>query len=280
MVKFIYKHLLLIRRVSQIFVLFAMVLIPFLNKMGIHRIYGTLYSMNIGELNIADPAMILQTTLLLSDVYIPLIMAGIIPIILAFTLGKVFCSWICPYNLIAEFAVKLRWNLLKNKKPSRNHNPEKYIYWVVYGILLMVMLLVGAPLFTFLSMPGIISSQLTGAVFSGSIGIEIFLVFTILFLEFFVSPRFWCKYGCPVGATLAFVHPQPIMQVSFNSQKCICRTEFLPCQLACPLNLDPRRDGIYPYCFNCGSCMDACRNEGQALNFILKSKEYYVAKEK
>lgn len=278
--KFIYQHLLLLRRITQSVILIILILMPFLNKIGFHKIYGTVYSITIGELNIADPAMILQTTLLVSKIYIPLLLAGLVPVLIAFFLGKVFCSWMCPFNLITEYSNKLRSKIKKKGSMSRNRNPQKYIYWIVYSGILLAMLTFSMPLLTFLSMPGIISSQITSVIFAGSIGIEILIVVGVLLVEFAFSSQFWCKYVCPVGATLTLVHPQPIMQIQYDASQCTCRTDILPCNQACPLGLDPRHNGIYPYCFNCGNCVDACRTEGQALNFALITKEHHLFKEK
>ncbi len=270
--KYINDHLHFLRRTIQVCTVLLIVAIPLLNKIGFHAVSGTFYSLSIGELDIVDPALVLQTILLTKSIHLPLLIAIVIPILIAIFFGKVFCSWVCPYNFIAEFSEKLRRKI----KPSvtyRNRNPKPQYYWLIFGIILMLLIITGVPVITLISMPGLITSQIADGLFYNVVGIEVLLVVILLVLEVFVASRFWCKYACPVGATLALVRSKHALKIKYepgNCAKCSEKTEN-PCNKACPINLNPRLTDIYPYCYNCFECVDRCRDIGcQALSITFK----------
>ncbi len=275
--KFIYNHLHLLRRFVQFSTLGFIFLVPALNRWGFNEVIGTFYSISLGNLDIVDPALMLQTILLTKEIYFPLLLAGIIPLIITLLLGKVFCSWACPFNLFAEYVDKLRRKIKPAGIPLHNRNPKPHYYWVVFGSILTLVAVLGVPIITLISLPGLISGQIADLVFWGTLGIESLLIIIILLIELLWAPRFWCKYACPVGATLSLLRSKHTLKIHYNPRHCTCHPGSLPCNAACPIHLDPRRLDIYPYCYNCGDCVDACREEGRALNFTLQPVERLAA---
>ena len=94
----IYTRLHFMRRLVQFLAMSFIFVIPILNMLGIRQIIGTYYSISIGNLDIIDPALMLQTIFLTKEIYFPLLLAGIIPLILTLIFGKVFCGWVCPVD--------------------------------------------------------------------------------------------------------------------------------------------------------------------------------------
>lgn len=277
--RFIYQNLHSLRRLTQWLALGFVFLVPLLNRWGVNDIIGTFYSIRVGNLDIVDPALVLQTVLLTKELYFPLLLAGFIPLVITLFFGKVFCSWICPFNLLAEFADKIRQKVRPNAVRLPHRNPKGHHYWLVYGSILTFVAVFGVPLISLISMPGLITGQVADFLYVGTIGFELLAVPLILIIEIFFAPRFWCKYACPVGATLALLRAKNTLRIKFDAHKCTyAHTRRLPCQEACPLHLNPMKfKDLYPYCFNCGECVDACRVEGQALNFTLQPVEKIAA---
>ena len=274
---YVYQRLHRLRRLTQFAALVFLFIVPVLNKMGVHHIIGGFYSIDIGKLVIVDPALLLQTILLTQHIFIPLLLAALIPIVIALAAGKVFCGWVCPFNLFAEMADKLRRRIRPKTAKVRNSNPKPHAYWLIFGAVLTMSVIVGIPLITLLSMPGLISGQIADLLFFGALGLETLFILFILLLEIFVAPRFWCKYACPVGAALSLFRFRKTMRIDFDSTKCVCSADhFLECHAACPLQLDPRSPDIYPTCYNCGECVDACQNNGRALNLRIGNKELTI----
>ncbi|MCP4399094.1 MAG: 4Fe-4S binding protein, partial [bacterium] len=105
------------RRIVQILALLFLVAVPLLNSIGVHWIVGTLYSFSIGELDVVDPLMALQTILLTKTVYLPLLFAVLVPLGLTLIFGRVFCSWICPKNTFSDCLDALSVSLFKHSRP-------------------------------------------------------------------------------------------------------------------------------------------------------------------
>lgn len=275
----IYKNLNLTRRIFQVFTLFFLFAIPLLILLEIRLIIGNLYSITILGLEISDPSMLLQNILLSQSFYIPLLISAIIPVVIAAVFGRVFCSWACPYNSILEFFDKLYNSILKRflvkkKKSDEGINPRPSIYWAIYILLTSTALLIGLPLFTFLSAPGIISSQIAAGIIGSGLGLELVLVFIILTSEVISRKRIWCKYICPVGATLALFRTKYTLRIVHDKLKCDCGGNIDPCQNSCPYNLKPKDGNIYPYCTNCGLCIKTCEKTGKgSLSFSFGNRK-------
>jgi ferredoxin-type protein NapH len=258
-----YRRLDRIRKGFQLFAVLFLVAVPVLNWMGVRWVVGTLYSISIGGLDIADPMMALQATLLTREVFVPLLLAAAIPVLLALVFGRVFCSWMCPFNTIQEWLdsarrrlFKSRW--LKSRRRRAPRNPRPVVYWSIFAGLLAAALLAGLPLLAWLSAPGILSTQVSHAVFGMGLGMELALVAGLVVGEFALARRVWCKYACPVGATLSLCRTPWTLRVVRDAEKCQCKTGGEACQIVCPLGLTPLAGGLAPSCFNCGSCIAAC----------------------
>jgi ferredoxin-type protein NapH len=265
--RYFYHNLTVVRRMMQWFSFFLIILIPILNLEGLRFINGTYYSMSIGNMEIADPATVLQHILFSKQFYSALLLAAGIPVLLAFIFGKVFCSWACPFNLIAEYTAKLRWMLFPKKTTGYNKNPNDKLLWLIFGFVISIALVSGWSLVTILSFPGLISAQIADYLFFGSIGFELLLIALVLAVEFASGTRFWCKYACPVGAVLSLWRAPKTLSVGYSAAVCANQCPKNPqnvsiCNEACPLQLNPRKSGIYPYCYNCGACVEACQSKG------------------
>ncbi len=269
----IYRNLNRYRKAMQIFSLLFLAAIPVLILLDIRYIVGNLYSISFGDLDIVDPSMVIQTIVLSKEFYVPLLIAALIPVFLALVLGRVFCSWMCPYNTLLEIlelrAIKrLRRKVFKRKK-IKNKNPRTFIYWTIFVAISVFTFLIGFPVFTWISMPGIISSELFSIIVGLGIGIDS-LLFGIIFLsEVIIGKRYWCKYVCPVGATLALFKTKFTLKIQYNESVCDCAAYAEPCASNCPLNLSPKERMLYPYCYNCGRCIKVCEQTGnRALSFV------------
>ena len=264
-----YRTLHRLRVAVQIFSLLFLFAVPVLNVLGVHAILGTLYSLSVGEIEITDPLMALQTILLTKQIYLPLLLGVILPVLLALIFGRVFCSWMCPQNTFAEWLDTLHkrywkshWQAAHRRPIARN--PSPFIYWTIFAVFVCATLLAAFPLLSDLSLPGIISSVLAQSILGARLGFEAVLVVLVLASEIIWARRYWCKYVCPVGAMLGVFHNRYTMHLAYEASRCDCRLHTEPCHYVCPLQLSPKRENIYPYCFNCGLCTAVCEKTGKA----------------
>jgi ferredoxin-type protein NapH len=274
-----YRQLDTTRRMFQILTLLFLLSIPVLHWTGVYWIIGNLYSLSIGALDITDPAMALQSFLLTRQIYVPLLIAVVLPVLLTIAFGRVFCSWICPHNTFSEWinALERRFPGQRRRLDRRSAsaaNPRRWLFWGIFAAFFLAVFWSGRPLIGYVSMPGIISNQIS-RLFSGvGLNLELSLVILILGLEVLIAGRIWCKYLCPVGATLSLFRIRGTMQLNYSSALCQCGIKSEPCRHACPLKLSPKEANVYPACFNCGLCIEACEKTGhRSMTFRIGSQK-------
>lgn len=246
-----------IRRIVQVCLLLLLFVVPLLNQHGITFLNGTLYSFAIGPLWITDPAIGLQTLFTTRALDLTLLLSLLLPVALALACGRVFCGWLCPQNFISEMAdaVAGRLKIRRVLHPA----PTATVRFVMLGSILLFAAVVGLPLVSLLSAPGILSVQAARLVLEKTLGAELALVGCIVMVELFLVRRAWCNFFCPVGTVLGFFRVRRTMKVAFSEEDGRHCTRCHACAQACQLGLDPVAGGLYPQCHNCGACIEACK---------------------
>lgn len=246
-----------IRRTVQLCLLLLLFVVPWLNQQGITLLTGTLYSFAIGPLWITDPAIGLQTLFTTRALDMTLLLSLLLPVALALACGRVFCGWLCPQNFISEMADVLaaRLKIRRVLHPA----PTPTLRFVMLGSILLLAAVVGLPLVSLLSAPGILSVQAARLVLEKTVGAELALVGFIVVVELFVVRRAWCNFFCPVGTVLGLFRVRRTMKVVFSEEAGRHCTSCHACAQACQLGLDPLAGHLYPQCHNCGACVEACK---------------------
>jgi len=173
--------------------------------------------------------------------------------------GRTFCSWVCPYHLVAEWAEYLHLWLVK-RRWARNitfHRGVRTLFYLLFALLALVS---GYTLFETLSPTGILSRAL---IYGPSLAL--LWVAALLLFEVFVSRRAWCRYVCPIGMTYGLVGLLSPVRVQYNMRNCHHEGD---CRAVClvPHVLDVTIRGraqtmetaIGADCTRCGLCVDVC----------------------
>lgn len=173
--------------------------------------------------------------------------------------GRSFCSWACPYHLLAEFAEMIH---LKFKKRgwARDLKPHRSLRVVVFVVFMSLAFITGYTVFESISPVGITSRALIYGLGAASIW-----VVALLLIEVFLSRRFWCRYICPIGLTYAAVGMISPVRVRYDLESCLHEGECLkvcmvPHVLQCTkMGQSPKpKLEIMGDCTRCGMCVDAC----------------------
>jgi len=261
------------RRAFQIFIAVAFIVIPILNRSRYSMVYGNFFSFHMFGIPLADPLAVLQLTV--KNIYFTIdnFIGTILPLLLAFFMGTVFCSWVCPYGLFSEWVQKLRKKVFKKESPGLAMNAAGFQFK-------MTIFVVGFVVFLMFATTPILNQLSTAAWYArffqyyfGQDFISLCFLFLLglLFVEFVAGKRLWCRYICPqsILITLTKLLNKNRLKVGFEQEKCICKPGYERCEAACTLSLDPKQVGhrIETECSNCSDCIVACKKMGQALGF-------------
>lgn len=232
---------------------------------------GTTWSATLFDYQISDPLAVVSQTAAKKSVNWTFFLTALIPILITLLMGRIFCSWICPANLLFELNDNVAvW--LKNKGIEL---PINKVFLpnasTKYGILLFGLLLCissGIGVFTYIYPPAIIGREIYYAIaISGfSVGI-LFLVFALLF-DLFIERRGFCRYLCPGGALYALLGRFRLLKIRRDISQC---NNCQMCNGICPYKLTPMSDDFGMECNNCGDCISICHSS--ALSYQIKFQE-------
>ncbi|MCG2575454.1 quinol dehydrogenase ferredoxin subunit NapH [Dechloromonas sp. XY25] len=251
---------LLLRRISQLTILTLFLLGPLA---GIWIVKGNLnYSYTLGVLPLTDPYVVLQS-LLAGHVQEKLGLIGV-GIVLAFYFlvgGRVYCSWVCPVNMVTDAAGWLRDRLGIKGAGSLS---AKTRYWIL-GMTLVGSAVTGVVLWELVNP---VSMLHRGLIFG--IGSAWMIVLAIFLFDLFVMTRGWCGRLCPVGAFYGLLGKWSPVRIS-ASKRSACN-DCMDCFEVCPEPqvIRPALKGegkgvgpviLAPNCTNCGRCIDVCSKD-------------------
>ncbi len=181
----------------------------------IQLLEGAMTASRFVGFHMADLNSALQVTLAFKVILINLII-GTVTIFIAWFLlgGRTFCSWVCPYHLLAEWAEKLHLFLAK-KGLAKDYKFDRRVRSIFYLIFVVLTLVSGYTVYEFISPTGILSR----AIIYGP-GLALIWVAFLLLFEIFVSRRAWCRYVCPIGITYGLVGIFSPLRVSYDMTDC------------------------------------------------------------
>jgi len=237
--------------------------------LDIQVLEGALTASRFVGFHMADLNSALQVTLAFKVILINLII-GTVTIFIAWFLlgGRTFCSWVCPYHLLAEWAESLHLYLAK-KGLAKDYKFDRKVRSVFYIIFVLLALGTGYTVYEFISPTGILSRAL---IYGPTIALA-WVAFLLAF-EVFVSRRAWCRYVCPIGITYGLVGIFSPLRVSYNMTDCHHEGD---CRSVClvPHVLDVTiknrstdvRIPIGSDCTRCGLCIDVCPTNSLTYEF-------------
>lgn len=226
--------------------------------LAILAIYGVAYPVKILDLQFAA---ILQRVVF-DFSYIAIILIALI-ILLTFLFGRFYCSIICPFGILQEFA-----NLLFRKKnlPQKNLPFKYFIAVLVFGFMMGG----SAFLIRYIDPYTIFGSAVSLSV----IGIISTLI--VLTVVFFKS-RYFCTNICPVGAVLGLISKFSLNKIYIDPEKCLsCGL----CTKICPSGCINHKEKVVDneVCVKCLRCLKECRQNAMKFGFEPKKDATFSLK--
>jgi len=238
-------------------------------QLDISMLEGALTGSRFVGFHMADLNSALQVMLAYKHVVLNLVIGTTTIFIMWWLLGgRTFCSWVCPYHLVAEWAESLHLKLAE-KGWVKDHPFDRRTrtwFWIIFVILAFV---TGYTIYETISPTGILSRALIYGP-----GLALVWVGLLLAFEIFYSRRAWCRYGCPIGLTYGLVGSISPLKVQYHLVDCLHEGE---CRKVClvPHVLDTVIKGkakdmdvdIGADCTRCGRCVEVCPTESLTFKF-------------
>ena len=265
-----YRYL-ITRRAVQIGILF---LFFASNKWGFDILQGNLsFSKVLGIVPLSDPFALLQMLFAGAVVGMDVFVGAVIVIVFYSVVGgRVFCSYVCPMNMVTDAAHYLREKTSLSKVQKKQFVSNKIRYWVL-ALSLLLSAIFGVAAFEFVSPISMLHRNVIfGFGFGG------FAVLVVFLFDLLVLKNGWCGHICPLGAFYSLLGKASLVRVRYDNQKC---TVCMECKKVCPepdvLHTIGRESSqiLSGACLNCARCIEVCEDE--ALDFSIRD---FIKKDK
>lgn len=188
--------------------------------------------------------------------------------------GRAFCGWLCGLGAIQDLIAEWMRKLLGEKRHIRGKSsrtilplrippaldrPLRYAKYLVLAVILVASLsAVFPPLREFCPVRAMFGLHMTPLLW---LSLAVFLGGSIL------VERFWCKYLCPLGATLAIFNKiSPVRLVSTNNCNNCGR-----CDIECSMDIEDVPAKLTDSeCIRCMECLETCTRDGSLELKVIK----------
>lgn len=252
----LYRHRwLLMRRTVQICILLAfLIYIPGYGKIAEGNLSSSLW---FGELKLTDPFILLQSFFAGSSIALPALLGAIIVGgFYAFLAGRLYCSWVCPINLLTDLAYWLR----KKFKIKGNMSLSRNLRLWVLALSLVLSFLGGTLAWEIVNPITRFQRELMWFSLSGAM-----LLGSLFLFDLFVSRRAWCGHLCPVGAFYGLLGRYGRLKVTATPTENCDSSGCSRCVAVCPephvlapVVSKQEQTVTSGDCTRCGACLDEC----------------------
>jgi ferredoxin len=171
-----------------------------------------------------------------------LIMAGF-TVLSVLVWGRVFCGYLCPFGALQDFVDRLLPARLKRPLPKKLHRIALKSKYAVLGIILL---------------PAIAGSHASlyqyfepfGTVFFVGRNALLWAIAGTILVAAALVPRFYCRYACPLGASLAIASVVSLRRIPRVEQCDYCKV----CERHCPTGAIDGPALDFGECVRCNEC--------------------------
>jgi polyferredoxin len=188
-------------------------------------------------------------------------------LMVAFTLvtvvfwGRVFCGYLCPFGALQDFIDRVVPARFKKELPTGAHRAALKAKYVILALIIL---------------PALAGSEASiyqyfepfGTVFFLSTNLVLWSIAGTILLASVVVPRFYCRYACPLGASLAIASVISLKRIPRVEQCDYCKV----CETRCPTGAIEGPQLDFKECVRCNDCevqlierTGVCRHDMEAI---------------
>lgn len=170
-------------------------------------------------------------------------------------LGRGYCAFVCPMNLITDLSAKLRRIFgIESKKLNFTRK-------IKYGILFLSLFLSAIFGFSAFDLISPISMLHRGLIYG--MGAGIFGILCVGLFDLFFIKNGFCGYLCPLGATYSLIGKFSLLRIKHKKELCSdCKQCFIICPEPQVLNIINKKSGSINNidCLKCARCVEVCED--------------------
>lgn len=263
------KRWLLMRRGMQIFILLAfLVSLPELGRIAVGNLSSSKW---FGTLELTDPFILLQSFLARASIATTALIGGlIIAAFYAIFGGRIYCSWVCPINMLTDAAYWLRQRL----NIKTNLSLSRHLRIVILLLALLLSFIAGTLAWEIINPITMFQRELMWFSTTGAT-----LLVSLFLFDLLVSRRGWCGHLCPVGAFYGYLGKYGRLRVTKSQTSSCSGSACAACVKACPephvlapVISQQAMAVTSADCTRCGACLNACSSGALTMKFDLGSR--------
>lgn len=261
----LYRHRWLIsRRVVQMLIALGFLVDwPEIGRIAQGNLSSSLW---IGAVPLTDPFIALQS--LLSGTMLAktaLIGTAIVASFYFLFGGRIYCSWVCPINMVTDLAYWLRQKL----KIKGNMTLSRELRMAVLGMSLILTIFSGTLAWENFNPITLFQRELMWTSVAGSM-----LLLSLFLFDLLITRRGWCGHLCPVGAFYAVLGRYGRLRVTAKqSDACEgCGSCIRVCpepHVLAPVVTLKANAVTHGDCTRCGACLDQCASGALSMRLSL-----------
>jgi len=174
---------------------------------------------------------------------LPLMIMVVFTVIALLLFGRIFCGFLCPFGALQDFIDRIVPARFKRELPTPLHRGGLKAKYVILAIILL---------------PALAGSEASiyqyfepfGTVFFLSPSLLLWSIAGAFLLASVVVPRFYCRYACPLGASLAIASLVTFKRIPRVEQCDHCKV----CEKRCPTGAISGPQIDFKECVRCNDC--------------------------
>ncbi len=196
---------------------------------------------------------------ILSD--LPLLIMVAFTVLTTLVWGRVFCGFLCPFGVLQDLIDRIVPDRFKRELPRGLHRAAlKAKYVILAAILVPALAGIQVSLYQYF--------EPFGTVFFLSRSLLLWGIAGAFLLGAAVVPRFYCRYACPLGASLAIGSILSLSRIRRVEQCGYCKV----CEHRCPTGAIDGASLDFKECVRCNDCeiqlierAGVCRHDMEAI---------------
>lgn len=242
---------LLLRRTLQGFILLAFVDdFPLVGQLAEGNLSSSVW---FGTLALTDPFVLMQSMLAgVTPATAALLGAAVVAGFYAFFGGRIYCSWVCPVNLLTDAAFWLRQRLHIKDHLTLSRKLRNAILLTA----LVLSLLCATLAWELINPITLLQREL---MWTSAAGVSLLLA--LFLFDLLISRRGWCGHLCPVGAFYGWLGRYGRVRVVAKTSCSGCASCIRVCpepHVLAPVIAQKASVVTSMDCTRCGSCVDDC----------------------